>query len=193
MNFIIYRTKLSTKKYFTLLLTTFSVLIFALGDNSKKSSTSFGISGIFFLIINLGIDGLCNVLQDKIFKDYKVTSLNMMYYLNLIRFSISFFLVILSHNLFYSFLFMYRNPSLALDLGFSTIFNLLGQLVVYSMIEKHGTLILSTVNITRKILSILISFIIFGHSLSFVQGISIIGVILSILLEFNDKEKKKIN
>ncbi|KAK6090789.1 hypothetical protein P3W45_000034 [Vairimorpha bombi] len=192
MNFIIYRTKLSTRKYFILILTTSSVLLFALGDSSKKESSSFGITGLFLLIINLAVDGFSNVIQDKIFKEYKVSSLNMMYYLNLIRFVISMILLIMTQNMRYSFTFMYKNPSLAIDLGLSTIFNVLGQLFIFSMIEKHGTIILSTVNITRKILSILVSFIIFGHSLSFIQGISIIGVILSISLEFGSKEDKKI-
>lgn len=190
MNFIIYRNKLTKQKYFNLLLTTISVLLFAISDTKKSNFSSNSYKRVILLFFNLALEGFISVLQDRIFKEYRISSLDMMYSFNLVRFILSVILLIFTRSLVSSLKCIFTNVHFFLDLLVSTATNVLGQVFVYSMIEKFGTLTLNTVNVTRKMTSIIISVLLFGHSLSFIQGISIIGVLLSIFLEFNNKREK---
>ncbi|WUR02410.1 UDP-galactose transporter 1-like protein [Vairimorpha necatrix] len=190
MNFIIYKKKFTMRKYFTLILTSFCVLLFALSETKETKNMSSSYIGICLLLINLSIDGFINVVQDNIVKKYKVSSLNMMYYFNLIRLSLSSVILITNGSFYTSFGSLIGNSDFSYDILLSSVTNVIGQVFIYSMIEKHGTLTLSIINIIRKMTSILMSFFIFGHFISFSQGFAIFGVLFSIYLDFNEKENK---
>lgn len=190
MNFLVFRKRLDSKKYASILLTTVSVLCFTLFGKSKGSG-GFNLSGIVILILNLSLDGFINVFQDSIFKNYNVSSGNIMFYNNLIRLVISSFLIVSTNNLNYSLTFISKKNEILQDLILSSLFNVLGQLVVYSMLEKHGSLVLTTVNVSRKMLSIILSLFLFGHKVMPLQWLCICGVVLSISLELFDTKKAK--
>jgi UDP-galactose transporter B1 len=99
--------------------------------------------------------------------------------------------MILTKDINYSYEFISLNPEILKDLIFSSLLNVLGQLVIYSMLEKHGSLVLTTVNISRNMLSIILSLVLFGHGIGFTQCICILGVIISISLDLLHDKKKK--
>ncbi|EOB13673.1 UDP-galactose transporter [Nosema bombycis CQ1] len=187
MNFLILKKKFDNRKYFSILLTTVSVLCFSMSGKSNN----FTFKGIFFLILNLSLDGLLNVTQDNVFKKFNVSSGNVMFYNNLIRLIMSLILMILTKDINYSYEFIRLNPEILKDLIFSSLLNVLGQLVIYSMLEKHGSLVLTTVNISRNMLSIILSLVLFGHGIGITQCICILGVIISISLDLLHDKKKK--
>ncbi|KAF9761743.1 UDP-galactose transporter like protein 1 [Nosema granulosis] len=190
MNFLIFRKKLDRKKYASILLTTLSVLCFTLFGKSKDAG-GFNLIGILILILGLSLDGFISVYQDSIFKKYSVSSGNMMFYSNLIRLVIASTLIVLTNNLKYSIDFISNNKEILRDLVCSSVFNVLGQLVIYSMLEKHGSLVLTTVNVSRKMLTIVLSLFLFGHEVQPLQWLCICGIILSISLELFDTKKTK--
>lgn len=191
MNMLFYRQTISIRKCFTLCLTTISVLVFSMSEGSSKPNSSTSVTGVILMILGLLIDGLYNTLQDEVFRGYQVSSSHMMFHLNLYKLVISMLTAIITKELNYSFSFLTHSPSLMFDLIMATLLNVLGQVVIYSMLEKHGAYILTTVNITRKILSLILSLVIFGHKIVPVKFISALGVLVSIGLEMADHGKPK--
>ncbi|CAD25244.1 similarity with triose P/Pi translocator CPTR_SOLTU [Encephalitozoon cuniculi GB-M1] len=191
MNFLIYRRTLSSRKYLSLALISVSVLSFSFFDKKGSSASGFSIIGILVLITSLLADGAINSSQDHIFRNFKVSSFHMMYYSNLFRFLISFTAILLTDNLRYSIAFIKSTPEVAPDLFLYSTFNILGQVVIYSMVQSHGSLTLTTVNLTRKMFSILLSLVVFGHKIKKVQALSILGVLGSIALEILESKGRR--
>ncbi|ADM11341.1 UAA transporter protein [Encephalitozoon intestinalis ATCC 50506] len=191
MNFLIYRRTLTRRKYFSLCLISISVLSFSYFDGKNSSGSRLSLIGILVLTTSLLADGIINSTQDHIFRKFQASSFHMMYYTNLFRFLISFTVILLTDNLRYSIAFIKATPEVAPDLLLYSTFNIFGQIVIYSMIQSHGSLTLTKVNLTRKMFSILLSLIVFGHKIKKIQALSILGVLGSIALEAFDTKTQK--
>lgn len=66
-----------------------------------------------------------------------------------------------------------------------------GQTFIYLVLNNFGPVKLSMITGSRKVLSILLSIIIFQHSFANVQLASIGLVILSLIIEFSEKKEEK--
>lgn len=94
--------------------------------------------------------------------------------------------------------FVYRNgPRVLLDVTLFGLCGALGQVFIFHTLEKYGSLILVTVTVTRKMMSMLLSVVWFGHSLSVGQWLGVAAVFGGIGAEAaykykqtKDKQKK---
>ena len=178
------------KDIIKVLMTTTSVILFNLSSDSKKTQTKnengssyFGIS---ILILSLFVDGLLslkesmiknNILSEKKYEGYdNMLSWEYMNIFSFFTFSFSFCQIIF--NIFFGnyahiFKIIFTNSILLKDLILYAVFDVLGQSVLYIFLGKYGPLALSMVTSVRKILSISISILYFGKSISFSQSISL--------------------
>ena len=183
-------TPILLKDIIKVLMTTTSVILFNLSSDSKKTQTKnengssyFGIS---ILILSLFVDGLLslkesmiknNILSEKKYEGYdNMLSWEYMNIFSFFTFSFSFCQIIF--NLFFGnyahiFKIIFTNSILLKDLILYAVFDVLGQSVLYIFLGKYGPLALSMVTSVRKILSISISILYFGKSISFSQSISL--------------------
>ena len=183
-------TPILLKDIIKVLMTTTSVILFNLSSDSKKTQTKnengssyFGIS---ILILSLFVDGLLslkesmiknNILNEKKYEGYdNMLSWEYMNIFSFFTFSFSFCQIIF--NLFFGnyahiFKIIFTNSILLKDLILYAVFDVLGQSVLYIFLGKYGPLALSMVTSVRKILSISISILYFGKSISFSQSISL--------------------
>ncbi|EJW04545.1 hypothetical protein EDEG_01228 [Edhazardia aedis USNM 41457] len=193
MNFLIYKKKFAMRKYLSIFLTTVGVLSFMIFEDktyAHKKSTLFGLS---FLLTNLILDGIINSIQDNLIDEHRIHAFHMMFYSNLITTTTLFCILLspFSNQLSDSLIFVRKYPQLLRDIFCHSLCNVFGQIFVYSMIEKYGTVMLATINISRKIFSILFSLFWFKHTLNFKQWISIATIITSFMLEMLEKKQKK--
>ena len=183
-------TPILLKDIIKVLMTTTSVILFNLSSDSKKTqkknengSSYFGIS---ILVLSLFVDGLLslkesmiknNILNEKKYEGYdNMLSWEYMNIFSFFTFSFSFCQIIF--NLFFGdylniFKVIFTNSTLFKDLILYAVFDVLGQSVLYIFLGKYGPLALSMVTSVRKILSISISILYFGKSISFSQSISL--------------------
>lgn len=148
-------------------------------NNIKKST----LSNTIFFISMMIIDTFINHQQDVIFKKHKVHFFHMMYFSNLIMFCITFLYMFFSNEYFEYFNMIIYKFNDFISLLIFSILNVAGQVVVYSMIQNYGTVNLNMVNITRKMVSICLSIVIFGHSIGLIQSIGIFLVFGSFFIE----------
>ncbi|KAJ9315783.1 hypothetical protein DTO271D3_4039 [Paecilomyces variotii] len=159
--------------------------------SANKASSGSSAYGLFLLSINLLLDGLTNTTQDHVFSSphlyTKFSGPQMMVAQNVLSTVLTavYLLVMpyLSNSVILSILplpippstgselssaisFLSRHPQALKDvLGFS-ICGAIGQLFIFHTLSRFSSLLLVTVTVTRKMLTMLLSVFWFGHSLS---------------------------
>ncbi|KAM0687652.1 UDP-galactose transporter [Conglomerata obtusa] len=190
MNFILYKKKFHLRKYISILLTTVGVLAFMLFEDKTHTARKNSFVGLILLVINLLCDGTINSLQENLFKKHRIHSLHMMFYNNLISMVFTFTMLNITGK-FKEGIVMMRFGNLLSDVVVYCLLQVVGQLFIYSTIERYGGVTLATINVSRKIISIVISLVWFKHQLNLMQWISILTVFASFGMEFLEKKHNK--
>ena len=201
------KEKILMKDVIKVLMTTTSVILFNLSSKDKKSNNndqSNSYFGIAVLLISLFTDGLLslkenmiktNIISDKKYEGYNnLLSWEYMNIFSFFTFMFSFSQII--SNLYFGnyiqiFKIIFTNKILLRDLLSYAVFDVMGQSILYIFLGKYGPLALSMVTSVRKILSISISILYFGKSISFPQGISLFLATSIIFWEIYEKGNKK--
>lgn len=199
MNFLVYRKKFETYKYFTVFLITLGVSGFMLMEphrgsrNQVVKEVANNFYGLLLLVINLLIDGATNSWQDQIFQRYKVKSQQMMFWMNLFG---SCLMALWLLNPFNSELsaaiqFGLDFPSVIPDLASFAFCSAFGQVFIFYTLEKFGSLSLVTITVTRKLFTILISLFWFDHHLNTSQWLCVLLVFIALGIESFAKKGAK--
>ena len=202
------KDKIHSKDVIKVIMTTTSVILFNLSSSSDKknknseSSNSSSI-GIIILLISLFSDGLLslkekmiqgNINSNKKYEGYeKIICWEYMQIFSFFTFLFGFSQIIF--NIFFGdyiqiFKIILSNKILLKDLLLYANFDVFGQCILFIFLGKYGPLALSMVTSVRKILSISISILYFGKSISFSQSISLFLAVSIIFWEIYDKGNK---
>jgi len=154
--------------------------------------------GVVLVCVNLTLDGYTNNEQDMIFRDDKISGVQMMTNTNI--WQILFIGLYLVGGWIYSgssselskaLVFTAGSQEIARDIALFCIAASVGQILIFQIMEEHGSLVWITVSITRKLFTILASVIAFKHPLNMLQSLGIFIVFSGITLELIMKNKKK--
>ncbi|KAI7349762.1 hypothetical protein KC336_g22621 [Hortaea werneckii] len=186
-------------KYGVVALVTGGVALFTLASKSssskKKSSSSSGSGssayGLLLLSINLLFDGLTNSTQDDIYARFRpYTGAQMMTALNLLSTGLTTAYLLLSpyilpllnlsagdadaaDELTTALAFLQSHPPVLRQiLGFALAGGV-GQIFIFATLSHFGSLLLVTVTVTRKMLTMLLSVLWFGHRLTGWQWVGV--------------------
>ncbi|KAG0216490.1 UDP-galactose transporter [Mortierella sp. GBA30] len=199
MNIILYRRKFPTYKYVCVALITLGVsgfmLLAPMDEHKKKGGVvNSSLFGMMLVIINLLIDGVTNSTQDQIFHSFKVTGQQMMCFMNLFMsaFMALWLLNPFNPELGLALTFCHSHPAIIKDIVLFCLCGALGQCFIFYTLEQFGSLSLVTVTVTRKLFTILLSVVAYGHILNISQWL-MIGVVFSgIGLEAYVKRSEKL-
>ncbi|BFZ63826.1 UDP-galactose transporter [Saitoella coloradoensis] len=167
---------------------------FSPSRSSSKGASSSSAYGLGLLAVNLLLDGLTNSTQDHIFRENKgltgaqmmcgmnalSTLLTLTYsglthvthpYLPLISSHLTVLAPYISSSTSASALetgidFVRTHPTITRDIALFSLCGAIGQLFIFYTLSTFGSLVLVTVTLTRKMLTMLLSVLYFGHSLS---------------------------
>ncbi|KAF2860820.1 UAA transporter [Piedraia hortae CBS 480.64] len=207
----LYQRRYPWWKYLVVGLVTAGVAVFTLHQNpSKKRKGSQGSSlyGLGLLGINLLLDGLTNTTQDEIYARFRFSAQQMMCALNMISTGITGGVLVVGPWLvetgFGRMLgvrdelgdavgFVKRHPEVGWDLMGFALCGAVGQVFIFMTLSQFGSLLLVTVTVTRKMLSMLLSVVWFGHGLSGMQwvGVGLVFGGIGVEAELSKREKRK--
>ncbi|MCJ1387781.1 UDP-galactose transporter [Xylographa bjoerkii] len=188
-------------KYGVVALVTAGVAVFTLGHptSSKKHSSSATSAternntwGLLLLSVNLLLDGLTNATQDHIFATHRPYSgPQMMVAQNILATALTTAYLLLlpllpapllaglnipaaaPRELHNALAFLTAHPAVLADvLGFAAC-GAVGQIFIYMTLAKFSSLLLVTVTVTRKMLTMLLSVLWFGHRLGRGQWVGV--------------------
>lgn len=203
VHFLIFGTIYPLYKYIVALVITSGVCIFSIGGKSLSLKGGGDVKlGMTMLLISLFLDGFVNSAQDMMFKNPRVkgliTGAHLMVYLNIMKFIlISGYTLIFTNQIQEVLTFVKVNGNRALvDMLQFSLCGAFGQIAIFITLQEFSSVVLVTVAVTRKMISMLLSVIIFGHSLTSKQWVGLFLVFGGIFLEsaskiFKPREKLK--
>mmetsp|Transcript_5089 Transcript_5089/g.7028 ORF Transcript_5089/g.7028 Transcript_5089/m.7028 type:complete len:393 (-) Transcript_5089:404-1582(-) len=164
-------------EYLEALVITVGVSMFTLSqseDNGKGSSntTSFGI---FLLAFYLCCDSFTSQWQSKVFDKFHVNQFQMMAGVNTWSVCFTSLKLLQTGELFECLDFLGKNPESCLHVFVLSLTSCTGQLFIFYTIKKFGPVVFTIIMTTRQMLSMVLSCLLFNHSLGF---ISLIGAIV---------------
>lgn len=167
MGKLISRKSYPTYDYVVALVIGFGVSVFTLNNSEgseRQGSTSF--SGIILIASYLTFDSFTSQWQGHLFREYKMSSYQMMFGVN--AFSCFFTLCSLleSGELFSSLQFIMKDPVVAQDILIFSVTGATGQMFIFYTIKTFGPLVFTIIMTCRQLTSIVISCIIYGHSIT---------------------------
>ncbi|KAG6841022.1 hypothetical protein C0991_002570 [Blastosporella zonata] len=195
MNVLLYRRKFAPHKYVVVLMVTAGITIFmGLGDskaqakhaakagagNGQAAAPYANVIGIAYLLINLLLDGATNSTQDEIFTRHRVTGQQMMLWINIFCTLITSVLAVLplpyipvihpgaagQTELGGALAFIRSHPDVVVPLAQFAFTGALGQLFIFETLQHFGSLTLVTITLTRKLFTMLLSVVVYGHQLT---------------------------
>lgn len=204
IHLLFYRRTYPLYKYVVVGTITTGVILFtyckaSTGKTSGANSPSGpSFIGLGLLGINLLLDGVTNSTQDHIFHtNKKVTGPHMMFALNTMSTILTAVYLILpfTDQLSTSIAFIQEHPKVLNDILLFALCGGLGQVFIFHTLERYGAIILVTVTVTRKMMSMLLSVVWFNHKLTPGQWLGVFAVFGGIgfeaYLKYLEKNKKK--
>lgn len=210
VHMVLYRTPIPHQKKLVAILVTTGVIIFTVGGHKGNDSSSFENSntqstlGHILLVSSLLMDGLTNATQDKMMKSNKsylakhkksqriITGSHMMFSLNLfILLWNALYMIVYDRDQLNKAIFMLKSESqLPLYLAIYALCGAIGQCFIFYTLEHFGSLALVMITVTRKMMSMLLSIVVFGKTVGIVQWFGIVTVFSGIFWEAMTKRRQ---
>lgn len=186
--------KYPLRKYVNVMIITSGVALFMGGGSSTKADGSDSTSadstliGAVMLSLSLCFDGATGAYEDKLMGTDHVGPFDLMFNIQLGKAVIS-FIGLVAMNELGSFIDTLKDGVFVLFLlGLTGAF---GQVFVFLTISKFGALNCALIGLFRKMLSLILSLVLFGHSLNAIQTVGLALSMTAMIANFYDKGKKK--
>lgn len=191
MGKIVNRQKYEYYEYVTAVLISIGMTCFMLSSAPNKDSTVTTLSGLFLLAAYITFDSFTANWQSSLFVQYKMKPIQMMCGVNL--FSCIFTAVSLFQQDAFakSLSFMATFPKFTLDCLLISVSSCVGQLFIFFTISCFGPVVFVIIMTVRQALAILLSCLIYEHSLSLLGIIGIIIVFGAIFLRIYCTQRLK--
>jgi len=161
---------------------TAGVSAFVLGGPTEASMAGASTSrGLVLLLGFLALDGMTSTVQEKLFKEHATTKFNQMVYVNGISGLVSIAFLFASGELLPAFSFFFSNGAFAVDAFSLSMTAVTSQWFILTQVKEYGALVLAATMNVRQIFSIIVSYIAYGHPMSFVQGFALLIVFGALL------------
>jgi UDP-galactose transporter B1 len=182
-NFIIRskENKISSKQLMMGFFFTIGVVLFSF-SGSKKNEQATSLFGIFCAFTAFVLDGIVSYFQGKTRNNNMphVSSFCFMQMTNFWCLLVAILHSFLNRSFVPGFTLLFQHPDFLLMMVTMALMSVIGQFFTFDHINRFGPVSLSLVNTVRKICSILLSIIIYNHSMTEfrIAGISIICAVL---------------
>jgi solute carrier family 35 (UDP-galactose transporter), member B1 len=177
LHLVLYRRRFPGYKYLVVGMVTVGVGLFTLFHSSQVNTKKFATNsawGLLLLSINLLADGFVNSTQDQIFAANKgLTGPQMMLGFNLcstilttIYLLTTYLLPSTPSEITTLIKFVQLHPRILVDILAFAISGAIGQIFIFLTLSMHGSLVLVTITVTRKLFTMLLSVVCFNHPLT---------------------------
>jgi len=186
-------------EYFCVFLVTLGITLFQVFGGKKKAAVGHGgkeeggdsIYGVLLLLLSLVMDGVTGAVQDKLKTLCKPTVHEFMFYTNMAGVLGCSVLVMFTGQFSEGVSFCLEHPALFTTMCWFSLTSALGQNFIFLTIKYFDALVLTTVTTTRKFFTILVSVVMYGHSLNNKQWLAVLLVFFGLSGEVYDKYEKK--
>jgi len=146
------------------------------GPISSTSGEGSSLYGLLLLGVFLLLDGFTSTFQEKLFKEHVTSKYNQMLYINLGSCVISSLTLLISGRMRHAVGFTLGHPAFLWDAITLSASAVGGQWFIYSQVKEFGALVFAATMNVRQVVSILISYARYGHSITALQILGLSAV-----------------
>eukprot|EP01112_Ceratiomyxa_fruticulosa_P023825 TRINITY_DN92_c0_g4_i3.p1 TRINITY_DN92_c0_g4~~TRINITY_DN92_c0_g4_i3.p1 ORF type:complete len:360 (-),score=27.11 TRINITY_DN92_c0_g4_i3:212-1291(-) len=169
--------------YFLSVMITIGCTVFLLnGDISSVSGEGNTPQGLILIAVFMALDGFTSTLQERLYKEYHMSAYNQLLYVNLCSGTICLLSLVFTGSLWENFSSLFTNQELFVDSTLLSLTSTLGQIALCHLIKENGAVVFATITVTRQIVSITLSCIIYLHPLTHSQTLGAFLVFGSLYL-----------
>ena len=172
------------QKYVNVIIITTGVALFMGGGASNNGGGETSMLGALMLTLSLCFDGATGAYEDKLMGNDHVEPFDLMYNIQFGKAVISFLFIVTTNQLTQFLETLHTGGLMLFILGFT---GALGQVFVFVTISKFGALNCALIGLGRKLLSLLLSFVLYGHSLNAVQVVGLLLSLAAMIANFKGK------
>eukprot|EP01035_Chromulina_nebulosa_P016817 gene16817-22301_t len=168
-------------------LTLYGVALFMGGGSSTRKpggGTDTTLIGAIMLSVSLCFDGATGAYEDKLMANDHVEPFDLMFSIQLGKSVLSFCALVATNGIPVFIRTVTEGGLMLVLLGFT---GALGQVFVFVTIAKFGALNCALIGLFRKILSLLLSFILYGHHLNAIQTVGLTLSLAAMIANFYEK------
>lgn len=207
VHLLLYRTPISSTKKLVALLVSAGVAIFTLGGSRGKAqqdNTSLSVTGFGLLALSLFLDGMTNATQDEMLRKNRerqkmehgraITGAHLMFALNMfiILYNLVYLCFIDRSQFEQARLLLVSETEILRYLAIYAFCGAVGQCFIFFTLEEYGSMVLVLITVTRKMMSMLLSIIVFGKKVNTIQWLGILTVFGGISWEALSKRNGKV-
>ena len=182
------------REYVTAALLSIGVGMFLLAADPSgvNHSTETTFAGIIILMGYMTFDSFTSNWQSEVFRQYHVSSIQMMFGVNLFSCILTIGSLLFRGVFFSCLRFLFQHTEFAFHALLLSICSAVGQLFIFHTIQMFGPLIFTLIMTTRQAISILISCLVYQHVLTVqgILGVLVVFVALFLRTYFKTVEKK---
>lgn len=190
--------KYPLKKYVNVLIITAGVAMFMMGRQKEggegaegraasKAKENATTAGAILLFISLCFDGGTGAYEDKLMAKHHVGPFDLMYNMHLGKAILAGLGLIVLGQINYFIRMCHETGFFLLLLGVSGAF---GQVFIFVTISKFGALTCSIMGLARKVVTLVASIYIYGHSLNGIQTLGLVVAFAAMISGFFERKGK---
>eukprot|EP01102_Stenamoeba_stenopodia_P018289 TRINITY_DN6684_c0_g1_i1.p1 TRINITY_DN6684_c0_g1~~TRINITY_DN6684_c0_g1_i1.p1 ORF type:complete len:319 (+),score=36.28 TRINITY_DN6684_c0_g1_i1:204-1160(+) len=188
MGYVVLRKTYSALEYICASLLAIGLIVFTLGNSTV--SPSFQPLGVFLGIGSLVTDALVGNHQERLMNQEGVSESEIILAMNGFGFLVGFAFSIVSGYFFEAFQFCAEHPHIYVPIVLNGISCYLTLIVVAMLVNKFGTVVTVMVTSTRKVFTIILSYILFPKPITPAQVVGVLVVVAAIVLEVIIKTRR---
>lgn len=183
--------KYSRREYFSVLLITIGVALFSFKKSKPGTTDTTSRLGVILLLSSLFCDGITGPLQERLVQKYKPTSHQLMLWQNVAACIWLNIPLLLSGEGIRAAQFVSKHPAALKNILAFSLVSAVGQNFIFYTITHFSALAVTTITTTRKMFTILISILVFNHSIVPRQWAGLLLVFSAIGMEAAAKVQRK--
>lgn len=197
MGKIVSNKKYEFYEYLVAVLISLGMIAFMLGKESGAHSDSVTtVSGIIILVGYMSFDSFTSNWQDSLFKEYKMSHVQMMAGINLFSCLLTSISLLQQGVFLTSLLFMSQFPQFVSDCIILSLCSACGQLFIYYTISTFGPVVFTIIMTVRQVLAVLLSCIVYQHAITAASMSGVVIVFLALFMKiyggYQMKQKRKL-
>lgn len=175
MGKLLHGKKYGAVEYVEAFLITCGICLFTLLNKSGKGQDNTDMVGVTILLVYVVADAFTSQWQHRVYAMHKIDSFQMMLGMNLYSCAFTGVSLIQSGGGAAAIAFLSRNPAACINLSMLSIASATGQMFIFYTIKTFGPIVFTIIMITRQMISMGVSTVLFGHQL---RPVSLIGAVL---------------
>lgn len=180
-------------EYITAVMISLGVGVFLLtsGDVMRDHRTTTTFAGVILLLGYMSFDSFTSNWQGELFKQYKMSSIQMMAGVNMFSCLLTSVSLIEQGGFVECVAFMFKHPTFVVHAVILSLCSACGQLFIFYTIEKFGPVTFTIIMTLRQAFAILLSCIIYGHPVTLIGIVGVLIVFLALFLRIYANQRAR--